>query len=71
MPKHDETCDLIEIYQSSKPYGVTDTVRWCRLCGSIVVDADVDGIIHPGAIREMQFPELARSMSKLKPAKQT
>ncbi len=32
-------------------------VRWCRKCGAVVVDVDVDGRTHPGRVSPMRFPE--------------
>jgi hypothetical protein len=36
-------------------------VRWCKDCGSVVIDIDADGrTVHPGGIVEMGFPILAK-----------
>lgn len=32
-------------------------VRWCRRCGAITVDIDVDGRVSPGAFVAMRLPE--------------
>jgi len=37
-----------------------DVVRWCAYCGAVVVDTDVDGRVHPGKVRPMVFPEIAK-----------
>lgn len=49
--------DLIEIYRSSYSYDEEGVVRWCRVCGSIVVDLEYDGRIHPGDIMKMLGPK--------------
>ena len=36
-------------------------VRWCEICGAIVVDTDYDGRTNPGAVMSMQFPKLLTS----------
>ena len=33
-----------------------DVVRWCKICGAIVVDRDYDGRTNPGQVKKMQFP---------------
>lgn len=33
-----------------------ETVRWCTVCGSVVVDIDYDGRTHPGAVMPMRVP---------------
>jgi hypothetical protein len=42
-------------------------VRWCTLCGAVVVDADVDGRTAPGAISVMRFPKLALDLQRVSP----
>lgn len=57
--------DLIEIYW----HGSDDeqhVVRWCRKCGGIVVDIDVDGRTAPGAVRKMQIPTMTAESHCLK-----
>ena len=38
--------------------GGMDVVRWCRECGAVAVDHDVDGRVHAGNIMPMRFPSL-------------
>ena len=52
--------DLIEIYRSSYSYDEEGVVRWCRICGSVVVDMEYDGRIHPGGIMKMLGPEISK-----------
>ena len=33
-------------------------VRWCTVCGSVVIDVDFDGRTKPGDALEMQFSDL-------------
>lgn len=53
--------DLIEIYRVHNIYGEDQVVRWCRVCGSVVVDIEVDGRIMAGSIMKMIAPETFRS----------
>lgn len=53
--------DLIEIYRVHHIYGEEQVVRWCRVCGSIVVDVEVDGRTMAGKIMNMIAPEIFRS----------
>lgn len=32
-------------------------VRWCKACGAIVIDTDVDGRTFPGDVMKMKFPD--------------
>ncbi|MFA6593631.1 MAG: hypothetical protein WCT16_00035 [Candidatus Buchananbacteria bacterium] len=38
------------------PSFVSETVRWCKVCGSIVKDCDCDNRVNPGAIMPMLSP---------------
>lgn len=35
-------------------------VRWCEVCGSIVVDEDYDGRTKPGAVMGMLSPSITK-----------
>ncbi len=53
---------LVEIYRTYGGYFQGDTVvRWCQYCGGVVVDAEFDGRVFPGRVREMEFPEVAKA----------
>ena len=39
-------------------------VRWCKDCGAVVVDKDIDGRTHPGYVRKMQFPKYRKKDDK-------
>lgn len=49
--------DLIEIYRAGALYDEEDVVRWCKVCGAIVVDTDFDGRTKSGGIMPMRFPK--------------
>lgn len=54
---------LIEIFRNAN-YDAPDAktvVRWCQVCGSIVIDVDVDGRTHPGRVMPMRFPKTNRT----------
>lgn len=63
--KHEDLCgpdslDLIATIPSQGP-GIQATVKWCRVCGAVVIDADdYDGRTSPGAFMPMRFPEKTR-----------
>ena len=46
----------IAIYDINYAANECGVVRWCKDCGAIVVDVDVDEITYPGAIKKMKFP---------------
>jgi len=57
MPSCDgKNHELVDVYTEEVGYGIEHVVRWCNKCGSVVVDAVVDGITRPGAIKAMWFP---------------
>lgn len=38
-------------------------VRWCEVCGSIVVDIDYDCRTNPGAVMKMKSPLITKALS--------
>ena len=48
---------LVEIYKIYRGQDEVEVVRWCKECGSIVVDIDCDGRTYPGAIAKMKIPK--------------
>lgn len=51
---------LVEITSSWLGYGGYEVVRWCPVCGSVVVDTDVDGRTMAGNVMKMRVPRIAR-----------
>lgn len=49
--------DLIEVHRVYYLYNEDHVVRWCRECGSVVVDIEVDGRTMAGGIMEMKAPK--------------
>jgi hypothetical protein len=39
---------------------VEEVVRWCRGCGAVVVDLDMDNRTHPGYYMKMRLPDAVR-----------
>ena len=37
--------------------GSAQVVRWCSICGSIVIDTQIDHRIFPGQVMPMKSPE--------------
>lgn len=48
------------IYESAEYFGATQVVRWCSVCGSIVVDIDTDNRTVPGRIMPMKSPNITK-----------
>lgn len=49
--------DLIEIYRGYHIQGEEQVVKWCRVCGSVVIDMEMDGRTMAGDIMKMKAPE--------------
>lgn len=43
--------------------GCSEVVRWCPLCGSVVVDLDIDNRTQKGGIMPMRRPEILERAS--------
>jgi hypothetical protein len=56
---------LEEIYCSGTEID-QDVVRWCTVCGAVVVDLDYDGRTNPGQLMKMRFPESRRLIDEQK-----
>lgn len=54
------THDLIEVYAAPSGYDAHAVVRWCRVCGAVVVDVDYDNRTAAGHIMRMRVPELTQ-----------
>ena len=50
--------DLTIIFQESSLNNGESTVRWCKRCGSVVIDADRDGRTYPGRVMGMKCPQI-------------
>jgi hypothetical protein len=52
--------DLIEVYRANNTLmpNAEDVVRWCRFCGGVVVDIELDGQLvgGPGNFLKMMGP---------------
>lgn len=50
--------ELIEIFDSpcNDAPDAKYVVRWCKICGAVVIDVDVDNRTSPGAFMKMKFP---------------
>ena len=51
--------EFVVVYSNCEYDGTEPTVRWCRNCGAIVVDIDVDGRTDPGRILPLTLPTYA------------
>lgn len=57
--KHD--LEVIDAVPDQMP-GAYRVVRWCKLCGAVVVDLDYDGRTSPGAVVPMKFPGFLKDL---------
>lgn len=57
--------DLVDIASHSHWDGESMEVRWCRHCGSVVIDRDYDGRVQPGGIMAMKSPTVAKLTQNL------
>lgn len=55
--KHNNNYDLVTVYESVQNEFESVVVRWCPLCGAVVVDMDFDGRTKPGDVMPMRFPK--------------
>lgn len=49
---------LTEVYRVSLNDQEDEVVKWCPVCGAVVVDLEVDGRAYPGRIGKMRFAKL-------------
>lgn len=54
---------LVTVYSSDEHYQ-QNVVRWCEICGSVVVDTDYDGRTIPGNIMKMKTPLVTKTMQE-------
>jgi hypothetical protein len=50
---------LIPIYSAVKP-DIIHTVRWCPVCGAVIVDTDYKEVINSGQIMHMKKPDISK-----------
>jgi valyl-tRNA synthetase len=48
------------IYESGEYYRATQVIRWCEVCGSVVIDVETDGRTIPGKVMPMKIPAIFR-----------
>lgn len=53
---------LKDIFKST--WDIDHVVRWCEICGSVVVDCDFDGRTNAGQIMRMKYSVLFREVLK-------
>ena len=56
--------DLITIYRCDVGYDEEQVVRWCRVCGCIVVDGEYDGRVAPGRAMKMKAPQIYQTQMR-------
>jgi len=64
---HNGRHDLLEVLRTyGGAPGIETVARWCKTCGAVVVDTDIDGQVSPGDHTPMRFPTIAATL-KAKP----
>ena len=51
-----------KIYESGSDMEST-VIRWCAMCGSVVIDTDFDGRTQPGAVMTIRSPAITKVLS--------
>ena len=57
--------ELVELLRTDYGRDVNSVVRWCKQCGAVVIDLDVDGRVAPGKKMSMEHPELSKAVHTL------
>ncbi|KKN82744.1 hypothetical protein LCGC14_0305680 [marine sediment metagenome] len=52
--------ELQEIVTYGELYDVYTVVRWCSVCGAIIVDKERDGRTYPGKGMKMKLPDITK-----------
>lgn len=52
--------NLVFIYRRHISDLEEDVVRWCNICGSIVIDTESDGRVYPGKVMRMCSPLISQ-----------
>ncbi len=55
--------DLTVIYKDPINGMCEAVVRWCKNCGCVVIDRDIDGRTSPGSLMKMRAPLIAQKSS--------
>lgn len=58
---HQHNLEVIDAVAEACP-GTYRVVRWCKVCGAVVVDVDCDGRTKPGAVAAMKFPSFLKDL---------
>lgn len=49
--------DLQTIYVSRHRWDESyEVVKWCEICGAVVIDVEYDNRVQPGEVMKMRFP---------------
>jgi hypothetical protein len=51
--------ELVDVTSYRVDY-IIAVVRWCPVCGAIVVDGESDGRLYPGRLMNMRFPSIVK-----------
>ena len=48
---------LKEIYRAYGAFN-DESIKWCIVCGAVVIDAELDDRVYPGKVRKMELPKV-------------
>ena len=51
------------IYRTGGAFDTDHVVRWCPLCGSVVIDVETDNRVQPWRVMKIRSPLIANEMS--------
>ena len=51
-----------KVYATNNGYDEIIVVRWCPICGSVVVDIDKDGRTYAGNVRPFKSPQILEEL---------
>lgn len=51
---------LIVIFRVSQAYDEEVVVRWCKTCGAVVKDLEIDNRLFPGYYMQMRLPKITK-----------
>jgi len=57
---------LLEIFSFTSPDDSDEIVKWCPICGAVVIDQEVDNRVYSGRIMQMRFPKWTKQNKRKK-----
>jgi len=48
------------IYDTLTGPCIYEIIKWCKVCGSVIIDLEEEGIVYPGKIMQAQSPDILK-----------